>query len=172
MSSYFFGGFSAYWIVPSGRFLNHSGCSPTHGWSGAHWKAMSSAISMPRSRAERSTCRKSAAVPSSGWIAVWPPSAAPIAHGLPTSPGPAAGVLFLPLRFSRPIGWMGGRYTTSNPIAAMASKRSSRSAKVPCFPGSGEAERGKSSYHVLNRARSRSTTTVSVGDSQPPARGA
>src|SRR5512135_77266 len=27
MSSYFLGGFSAYWIVPSGRCLNHSGCS-------------------------------------------------------------------------------------------------------------------------------------------------
>ena len=27
MSWYFFGGFSAYWIVPSGRWRNHSGCS-------------------------------------------------------------------------------------------------------------------------------------------------
>ena len=34
MSWYFFGGFSAYAIVPSGRVVNHSGCSVTHGWSG------------------------------------------------------------------------------------------------------------------------------------------
>ena len=27
MSWYFLGGFSAYWIVPSGRARNHSGCS-------------------------------------------------------------------------------------------------------------------------------------------------
>ena len=31
MSWYFFGGFSAYWIVPSGRVLNHYGCSATYG---------------------------------------------------------------------------------------------------------------------------------------------
>ena len=39
MSSYFFGGFSACWMVPSGRWRNHSGCSRTHGWSGEHWIA-------------------------------------------------------------------------------------------------------------------------------------
>jgi hypothetical protein len=50
MSWYFLGGFSAYWIVPSGRARNHSGCSLTHGWSGDAWKAMSSATSMLRWR--------------------------------------------------------------------------------------------------------------------------
>ncbi len=34
------GGFSAYWIVPSGRCRNHSGCFATHGWSGEHWSAI------------------------------------------------------------------------------------------------------------------------------------
>ena len=34
MSWYFFGGFSAYWMVPSGRSRNHSGCSVAYGWSG------------------------------------------------------------------------------------------------------------------------------------------
>ena len=34
MSSYFFGGFSAYWIEPSGRRLNHSGCSVQPGMVG------------------------------------------------------------------------------------------------------------------------------------------
>src|SRR6267143_6262188 len=36
MSWYFLGGFSAYWIEPSGRCLNHSGCSRVYGWSGEH----------------------------------------------------------------------------------------------------------------------------------------
>ena len=73
MSSYFFGGFSAYWIEPSGRRRNHSGCSLTQGWSGDAWKAMSRAISMPRSRAASTSARKSSRVPRSGWMAVWPP---------------------------------------------------------------------------------------------------
>jgi hypothetical protein len=51
MSSYFFGGFSANLIVPSGRQSNHSGCSLIHGWSGEHWMAKSSAISSPCSAA-------------------------------------------------------------------------------------------------------------------------
>ena len=88
MSWYFFGGFSAYWIVPSGRWRNHSGCSVTHGWSGEHWNARSSASSMPCvARAARPARSKSSSVPSSGWTAVWPPSAAPIAHGLPDVAG-------------------------------------------------------------------------------------
>ena len=53
MSSYFFGGFSAYLIVPSGRQSNHSGCSLIQGWSGEHWIAKSIAISSPWSRAAR-----------------------------------------------------------------------------------------------------------------------
>ena len=39
-----------------------------------------------RARARRpapTRCWKSSSVPSSGWMALWPPSAAPIAHGLP-----------------------------------------------------------------------------------------
>ena len=49
MSWYFFGGFSAYAIVPSARLVNHSGCFVTHGWSGEHCSAKSSATSMPSS---------------------------------------------------------------------------------------------------------------------------
>ena len=48
--------------------------------------------------------------------ASWPPSAAPIAHGLPTSSGAASSVLLRPLRRSRPIGWIGGKYSTSKPM--------------------------------------------------------
>ena len=70
MSWYFLGGFSAYFSVPSGRRWNHSGCSFSHGWSGEHWIAKSSAISMPASRARATSRSKSASVPRSGWIAV------------------------------------------------------------------------------------------------------
>ena len=75
MSSYFFGGFSAYLIVPSGRQSNHSGCSLIHGWSGEALSAMSSAISSPCSRAAATRRSKSSRLPSSGWTARWPPSA-------------------------------------------------------------------------------------------------
>ena len=64
---------------------------------------------MPSSRARATSRSKSSIVPSSGWIAVCPPSGPPIAHGLPGSPGAASSVLFRPLRWVRPIGWIGGR---------------------------------------------------------------
>src|SRR5919107_680845 len=51
MSWYFFGGFSAYAMVPSALVVNQSGCSFTHGWSGAHCRARSIATSSPLSRA-------------------------------------------------------------------------------------------------------------------------
>ena len=47
MSWYFFGGFSAYAMVPSARVVNHSGCAVAHGWSGAACRAKSSATSRP-----------------------------------------------------------------------------------------------------------------------------
>ena len=67
--------------------------------------------------------------------------------------------LLRPLRATRPIGWIGGRYSTSKPISAMSSKRAATSAKVPWRPGSGMPSAGKSSYQAEKRARSRSTRT-------------
>ena len=99
MSWYFFGGFSAYLSVPSGRRWNHSGCSFSHGWSGEHWIAKSSAISMPSSRARATSRSKSVERAEVGMDRVWPPSSAPIAHGLPTSPRFAVSALLRPLRF-------------------------------------------------------------------------
>src|SRR5438128_1076144 len=87
MSWYFLGGFSAYFRVPSGRRLNHSGCSVSQGWSAEHWIAKSSATSMSCSRAAATNASKSSSVPSSGLTAVWPPSGPPIAHGLPGAHG-------------------------------------------------------------------------------------
>ena len=116
MSWYFFGGFSAYAIVPSARVVNHSGCSRAHGWSGAHCSAKSSATSMPSSRVRATKASKSSIVPRSGWTASWPPSSEPIAQGEPGSSGamscglpPGNSGLFGPLRLTVPIGWIGGR---------------------------------------------------------------
>src|SRR5205823_3328749 len=59
-----------------------------------------------------------------------------------------------------PMGWIGGRYTTSKPIAAARSSCASASRKVAprrsSFP-----ERGKNSYQAAKRARSRSENTSS-----------
>ncbi len=78
-------------------------------------------------RAAATSRSKSATVPSSGCTAVWPPAAAPIAHGLPGSAGRAVVTLFGPLRCVVPIGWIGGRYSTSKPIAATYGSRSTTS---------------------------------------------
>ncbi len=67
-------------------------------------------------------------------MASWPPSGEPIAHGTPTSSGVAVRVLLRPLRCVVPIGWIGGRYTTSKPISAMASRRFSAVRKVTSGP--------------------------------------
>src|SRR6266511_1510636 len=130
MSSYFFGGFSAYWIEPSARLRNQSGCSRTHGWSGEHWNAMSRAIWIPWAAAAATRRSNSPNVPRSGWIAVCPPSSPPMAHGEPTTPGPREGALLGPLRRVRPIGWVGGRYRMSNPSPATYGSRCSRRLSV------------------------------------------
>ena len=44
--------------------------------------------------------------------------------------GPGSSVLFGPLRKAWPIGWIGGRYSTSKPIAAMSGSRRAASANV------------------------------------------
>ena len=70
-----------------------------------------------------------------------------------------------PLRLTSPIGWIGGRYTTSKPIAATRRGARPRS-EVPCRAGgqarsgsdrSAPIERGKNSYQEPNSARGRST---------------
>ena len=166
MSWYFFGGFSAYLIVPSGECRNHSGWARTCGWSGAAWMARSIASSMPlrldrlakvqelaqstELRAPRRRVRRR----MSRWRTA-----------TRRRPAPASSVLLRPLRFVRPIGWIGGTYTTSKPMAAICGRRHSASAKVvaPGRSGSRPCERGKSSYQAPNRARSRSTISGSSG---------
>ena len=107
---------------------------------------------MPSSCASVRNRWKSSSVPSSGAIAVWPPSADPIAHGLPGSSGPGSSVLFGPLRSVTPIGWIGGRYTMSKPISATAERRFVAPANPPSL-------RGNSSYQAPWAASGRSTHT-------------
>src|SRR5450759_3159291 len=163
MSWYFFGGFSAYAMVPSARVVNHSGCAATHGWSGEHCSARSSATSIPSSRARATKASKSANVPSSGCIASWPPATDPVPYGEPGSVGRQVSELLRPLRLVVPMGWLGGRYTTSKPISAIAGSRSAAVCRVPevhllvRLLYSAPSERGKNSYHEPYSARSRST---------------
>ena len=62
------------------------------------------------------------------------------------------------------MGWIGGRYSTSKPMAARSGSRASHvgegavPARRRCRPSA-----GSSSYQVLKRARSRSTSTVHSG---------
>ena len=112
------------------------------------------------SRAACTKWSKSASVPSAGSMASWPPFSLPIAHGLPTSSGSGVSELFLPFRNVWPIGWMGGRYTTSKPSPAIRASACDAVVNVPCLPVE-SVERGNSSYHAAKRARSRSTMTAS-----------
>src|SRR3954451_21805784 len=149
-------------MVPSALVVNHSGCAATHGWSGAQLSAKSIATSRPSAPARATNASKSSRVPRSGWTASWPPSLLPIAQGDPGSSGPGSRVLLGPLRLTSPIGWIGGRYTMSNPMAATASSRFAAVANVPLTAAPVSAsydapsDRGKNSYQFENSARTRS----------------
>ncbi len=103
-------------------------------------------------------------MPSRGCTLSCPPSGEPIAHGTPTSAGPGVRVLLRPLRNVVPIGWIGGRYTTSKPIAAIAGNRRAAVRKLPCGSSAVPSERGKNSYQAPYSARSRSTSNGSVSE--------
>src|SRR5262249_6053385 len=134
-------------IDPAAHDLNHGRkharitldfavqCSPDHPWLAQHPGA---ATSKPCSAQARTKRRKSSSVPSSGCTASWPPSAEPMAYGLPGSPASQRSELLRPLRLTRPIGWMGVKYSTSKPIAAMSGKRLIQSSKVPCLPNTAD----------------------------------
>ena len=116
-----------------------------------------------RARAPRATRRrKSSSVPSSGWIALCPPSAAPIAQGLPTSSGSASSALLRPLRLLA-----ADRMDRRQVQHVEAHRGDVRQARLDVAEGAvrGRAraavERGNSSYQLLKRARSRSTTSGS-----------
>ena len=99
MSWYCFGGFSAYWIVPSGRCAEPLGmlARPRGGRASTGRRGRArSRCRAPRAAATRRS--KSSSVPSSGWIAVWPPSARADRPRAADVAGLAVGALFGPLR--------------------------------------------------------------------------
>jgi hypothetical protein len=106
-------------------------------------------------------CLKSSSVPSCGRMSLWPPSAEPMAQGLPTSSGCAASVLLTPLRLTRPMGWMGGKYSTSKPMRACRAAAPRRRERCRDGPAPNALERGNSSYQLLNCARLRSAISSS-----------
>ena len=104
-------------------------------------------------RLARRAARSRRACPSSGAIASWPPAAAPIAQGLPTSPAPAGVRVPCPCeRWSRSGGPAADRARRSRDRRRSPGGRRRRSSR-PGRPGSGLAERGKSSYQLEKTAR-------------------
>lgn len=124
--------------------------------------AKSSATSSPCARAAWINLRKPSSPPSSACTSVCPPSAAPIAYGLPGSPSTAVTELLRPLRFFAPIGWIGGMYSTSKFIARICASRLITSSKLPCRCGSPLCERGNNSYQLAKCAARRSDSTRKV----------
>ena len=57
------------------------------------------------------------------------------------------------LRAVVPIGWIGGKYSTSKPMSRMRGRCAITSSNVPCRCGSSLAERGNISYQLEARAR-------------------
>ena len=80
------------------------------------------------------------------------PRPPPIAHGLPGSSGAGVSVLLRPLRKLRPIGWIGGRYRTSKPIAATYGQPGRRFVERRAARRIGA---GRAREHLVPRAESR-----------------
>ena len=109
MSWYFFGGFSAYLIVPSGRWRNQSGCSVDVRMIGRRLvgeveRDLEAVLTRRADEAveivDRAEPRLHRLVPAR--LAADRPRAAGIAR-------PGVSELFGPLRKLVPIGWIGGR---------------------------------------------------------------
>ena len=130
------------------------GARSSHGWSGEHWIAKSSAISS-RSRRLRDEPAKLLGRAEVGMDRVVPAPSAPIAHGLPTSPGSARRVVAaLAVRHADRVD----RREVDDVEAELG--------EVAAVADAVEAahERGKSSYHEPKRASGRSTAISYVAD--------
>ena len=158
-------------MEPSGRWWNHSGCSLTQGWSGRALQGVVERHLHPVALALAATSSvKSSSVPSSGWMAVWPPSAdadGPRAAGV-VGPGFEGVVAALAVGVADRVDRR--EVQTSKPMAATAGTRCHDPLKPP-------KERGNSSYQAPTRARSRSTQSGwepdgQIGADSGPARAA
>ena len=162
MSWYFFGGFSAYAIEPSGSCVNHSGCSRTHGWSGEP-AARGRGRPPGRGSGRAHEGRKSSRVPRSGCTASCPPSADADGPREPGSSGRRRGCCCVPCGTMRPIGMDRREVEDVEAHAATPGSRCSvvGAAKAPDLrrvSGVVLSER-QSPYQETLSARSRSTRT-------------
>ncbi len=134
MSWYFLGGFSAYCTLPSGRQRNHCGCCATHGCSGAHWKAMSMAISRPWAAESAIRASKSSSVPRSGRMSVCPPSLRPRPSRSRVRRDRRSGSCFSPCGSCARSDEWAAKYRTSKPSSWMRGSSFCTSLNVPCCP--------------------------------------
>ena len=141
------------------------GARVTHGWSGEAWKAMSSATSMPcssRRRDQRVEVVERAELGVDGGVAALgaadrPRAARVVRRALD-------GRLFGPLR-NCAADRVDRRQVedVEAHLGDVRQPRDRRRANVPWRSGSGDAERGNSSYQAENAARSGSTTSSCSG---------
>ena len=150
--------------MPSARVVNHSGCSVTHGWSGEHCSARSSATSRPqlarpapRRRRSRRACRG-----RGGWRRGRPPRE-PIAHGEPEVVGPGGQGVVRALAVGRAdrvdrrqVDHVEAHRGDRGQPLRRGAEACRTAARRPAS-GAAPSERGKNSYQEPNSARSRST---------------
>jgi hypothetical protein len=98
--------------------LEPLGVLVTQGWSGEHWKAMSIASSSRGSQAAATQPRRSSIGAELGVDRGVAALRRRSPTASPTSSGSAVDELLRPLRWRVPIGWIGGRYSTSKPMPA------------------------------------------------------
>ena len=174
MSSYFFGGFSAYFIEPSGRRLNQSGCCFSHGMirRALHGEVERDldARAACRRRRKRAEVLERAELGMDRVVAAFLGADRVGAAGIA---GSGLQRIVAPLAVDVvPIGWIGVKYSTSKPIAAMSGSRAMQSRKVPCWPGtcSGCAAPSRTRRHCA-RARGRPSAAAARSGSGPAAPG-
>jgi hypothetical protein len=171
MSWYFFGGFSAYAMVPSARVVNHSGCSVTHGWSGGALQREVQRDLEPEPLGRATKASKSSMVPRSGWIASWPPAGSRWRTASPGPPGRrracCSGPCGSPLEPDRvdrrEVDDVEAHRGDGGQPLGRGAQRAGGPAVLLLVVPSQPSLRGKNSYHAPDSASSRSTTQRQLG---------
>ena len=109
MSWYFFGGFSAYFRVPSGRWLNHSGWDVSQGWSALQLRAKSRAISSALLAGGGDQGFEGGEVAEARLDRLVPAELGADRPGAARIVGAGGQRVVRALRLVWPIGWIGGR---------------------------------------------------------------
>ena len=143
-------------MVPSARVVNHSGCSVTHGWSGAHCSARSRATSSPsaRPRSRRRRSPRTCPVRVDGVVAAVGGADGPGRAGVV---GPAVSVLLGPLRMWRRSGGSGAGRRRRSPSRRRPAAAGRRCGRCPerQEPVAGSRRRPPSGGRTRTRRRDR-----------------